>query len=212
MSYVGQRDEPLRDWSRVEEPIGLVDEPDSLPKPARMMASRRLLERRQSFLSFFHRRLERPQDAEDALQDFCMKVICAAERLRDDKKIDVWLRRILRNTLIDHYRRRAAWRRAEADYVREMQGAVLEFQADEESGCDCVAKALPMLRSDYAEILRRADLNEEPREQIATELGLTVNNVGVRLHRARRALKEKLGDIRQSCQSGGSGRCGGTVQ
>src|SRR3546814_5484831 len=58
----------------------------------------------------------------DALQDFCLKVLHAAETPEDDEKIDSWLGRILRNTLTDHYRRRAARQRAEAAYGLEKIG------------------------------------------------------------------------------------------
>ncbi|WP_137390381.1 RNA polymerase sigma factor [Rhodoligotrophos defluvii] len=165
------------------------------------IVNQRLLDCRREFLGFFRRRLNRPEDAEDALQDFCLKVVRAAETLGDDEKIDSWLGRILRNTLTDHYRRRAARQRAEAAYGLEMQTAVFEVQAEQDAKpCSCVHHALPTLRPHYAEILTRADLNEEPREQIAADLGLTTNNVGVRLHRARQALKAKLEDICPTCR------------
>lgn len=177
------------------------------PRPeeavAALIASRRLIERRQQFLGFFRQRLSRPQDAEDALQDFCVKVIRAAEHIDDDARVDGWLGRVLHHTLVDHYRRRAARQRAEADYAREMQDMVGETGADDQDPCGCIDRALPGLRPDYAEILRRADLADEPREQIARALGLTVNNVGVRLHRARRALKRKLREVCPSCASVG---------
>lgn len=165
------------------------------------IVNQRLLECRREFLDFFRRRLNRPEDAEDALQDFCLKVLRAAETLEDDEKIDPWLGRILRNTLTDHYRRRAARQRAEAAYGREVQTAVFEVQSEQGAKpCSCVRRVLPTLKPHYVEILTRADLNEEPRERIAADLGLTINNVGVRLHRARQALKAKLEDICPACR------------
>lgn len=55
--------------------------------------------------------------------------------------------------------------------------------------------------------IRRADLDEAPRERIAADLGLTANNVGVRLHRARRALKTKLEERCAGCCDGGFRSC-----
>lgn len=160
---------------------------------------RRLSEGRQSFLRFFRRRLARPEDAEDALQDFCVKVLRSADRLADDTRIDAWIGRILRNTLIDYYRRRGAWARAETAYGQEMDGAVAEQHSTEAAGCPCVHRALRTLRLEYSEILTRADLQAEPRERIATELGLTTNNIGVRLYRARRALRRILETVCGHC-------------
>src|SRR3546814_20112291 len=82
-----------------------------------------------------------------------------------------------------------------------MQTALFELPAEQDAKtCSFVQDALPTLSPHYAEILTRADLNEEPREQIAADLGLTANNVCVRLHRARQALKAKLEDICPTCR------------
>lgn len=154
---------------------------------------RRLCEGRQEFLRFFRRRLARPEDAEDAVQDFCVKALRGADRLEDASRIDAWLARILRHTLIDHYRRRAAGARVAAAYEREMETAADEPRVEDDgAACRCIHDVLPTLRPDYAEVLTLADLREEPRKRIAAQLGLTPNNVAVRLHRARRALRQKL--------------------
>jgi RNA polymerase sigma-70 factor (ECF subfamily) len=165
------------------------------------VAIRRLTECRSEFLRFFRRRLSRLEDADDAFQDFCLKVIRAAQAPDDDGRVDAWLRLVRRNTLTDHYRRRAARHRAEAAYEAETPEPMVHPGADQpDDPCRCARGLMPTLRPDYAEIIRRADLAEEPRERIAADLGLTLNNIGVRLHRARRALKAK---IEERC----AGRC-----
>ena len=170
--------------------------------------NRRLIECRRGFLRYFRRRLGRPEDAEDAFQDFCLKVI-RAERMPDDSQmIDAWLGRILRNTLVDHYRRCASRQRGEAAYERELQVAPHATEADHgERACPCIHEALPRLKPEYAEILRRAFFDEVPRARIADELGLTANNVGVRLLRARRALRHKLEENCTSCRADGFLKC-----
>lgn len=171
-------------------------------------AIRRLTECRSEFLRFFQRRLSRREDAEDAFQDFCVKVVRAAQSPDDGGKIDAWLRRVLRNTLTDYYRRRATRQRAEAAYEHEAPKSIGEVDADpDDRPCHCVRELVPTLRPDYAEIVRRADLDEEPREQIAADLGLTANNIGVRLHRARRALKEKIEERCPTCCRSGFRSC-----
>ena len=164
----------------------------------------RLTECRSEFLRFLRRRLSRPEDAEDAFQDFCLKVVRATEKPKTTGKIDAWLSRVQRNTLTDYYRRRAMRRRVEAAYGAEAPEPVVQPGTDQlENPCRCVRDLVPTLRPDYAEIVRRADLDEEPRERIAADLGLTTNNIGVRLHRARRALKERIEErCPTSCGSG----------
>lgn len=160
-----------------------------------------LAERRAEFLRYFRRNLETRSEAEDAVQDFYLKVIHHAGTLRDQRKLDAWLRQILRNTLVDHYRRRAARLRTEAALGRDPPSAVVDpGTVTEPKPCACAERELPTLRPVYADILRRADLNGQSRQTIAAELGLSVNNAEVRLHRARRALKRRL---EQSCPSCG---------
>lgn len=144
------------------------------------------------FYAYLRRRLASPEDAEDALQDFRLKAIRAAHTLAAGEKINAWLGRILRNTLVDHYRRRAVRQRAETAYAVEAASGPVFSSEPEQSQCQCIQIVLPRLRPDYAEILRLADLEELPRDKLAAARGLTVNNVNVRLHRARLALKAEL--------------------
>lgn len=170
-------------------------------------AVRRLTEYRSEFFRVFRRRLSRPEDAEDAFQEFCLNVIRASQA-PDDDKVDAWLRRVLRNTLTDYYRRRASRQRAEAAYEAEAPEAVVQPDPDQpENPYRWVRELVPTLRPDYAEIIRRADFEEEPRERIAADLGLTRNNIGVRLHRARRALKEKIEERCPTCCDGSFRSC-----
>ena len=45
----------------------------------------------------------------------------------------------------------------------------------------------------------RADVLGEPRDRLAISLGITVNNVTVRLHRARQSLKLRLEQMCRTC-------------
>src|SRR3546814_19115504 len=72
----------------------------------------------------------------------------------------------------------------------------------------CLHKILPALKPEYAEILRRVDLAEEPREAIAAALGLTIGNLTVRLHRARQALRRVLELTCETCPIHGYLDCG----
>lgn len=166
----------------------------------------RLLASEQEYLGYFRRRLNPVEDAEDAFQDFCLKVVRHAGTLEDETKIDAWLRRIRNTTLIDFYRRRASKQRAESAYEREPQWLEAEPIAAEDV-CGCVRGTLPTLRHDYVDILQRVELEQQTRDQIATELDLSKNNVGVRLHRARRALKVKIQEECPTCGDGHYREC-----
>lgn len=165
--------------------------------------NQQLLAGRRAFLGYLRRRLGSLEEAEDVLQDFSIKVIRSADSARQNEKINVWMRQILRHALIDHYRRRATRQRAEASFAREM--TIVEATDGEPAEawpCRCLHTALPRLRPDYAELLRRVDLEEVPRARIAAETGLTMNALNVRLFRARQALRQELEATCTSCRDG----------
>ena len=90
------------------------------PAPANPAVNQRLLDGRGEFLGYLRRRLGSLDEAEDALQDFSLKVIHATQSVERSEKINAWLGQILRHTLIDHYRRRASRHRAETAYALEL--------------------------------------------------------------------------------------------
>lgn len=175
----------------------VLSEPDN-----RAAVNQHLIAGKQQFLGYLRRRLGSLDEAEDVLQNFSLKVIRASQTASSDEKIDAWLGQILRHTLIDHYRRRATRLRAETAYSLEQGFEEPATEADPAGPCKCLPKALSRLGPDQAALLRRADLEEEPRTQIAANLGLTANGLNVRLHRARHALRQELESTCPSCRDG----------
>ena len=173
--------------------------------------NRRLLEGRGEFLGYLRRRLGNLDEAEDALQDFSLKVIRGTHSIEREEKINAWMGQILRHTLIDHYRRRAVRHRAETAYALER--SIVEASPEDDCDtflCRCLETALPRLKPEQAAILRRADLDEEPRASIAADLGITTNSLNVRLHRARLALKEELETSFPTCRTASFLECHAT--
>ena len=73
--------------------------------------------------------------------------------------------------------------------------------------CRCFEALLPALRPEYAQILRRVDLEGLRPVDFAAEAGLSPNNTMVRLHRARRALRERLAASCRTCAEHGCLDC-----
>lgn len=177
------------------------------PNPHRDAVLRHLIECRSEFLGFLRRRLADPQDAEDAFQDFCFKVIRSAGSAQDNERINAWLGTILRNTLTDHYRRRATRRRLSEAYANEALISPPDAPDETDPACRCIVVALPELKPAEAALVRRADLAGEPRASIAADLGITPNALGVRLHRARQVLRTKIAETCPTCGDGGFMHC-----
>jgi RNA polymerase sigma factor (sigma-70 family) len=164
----------------------------------------RLVDSHRDFLRFLERRVRDRATAEDILQAAFVRSIEKASTIRDDESVVAWFYRLLRNALVDHYRRTAREARAlehEDDptmaYEAELRGTI----------CACVDRLVPTLKPEYADIVRRVDLQEEPLADVAAALGITANNAGVRLHRARQGLKRALERSCGTCATHGCLDC-----
>lgn len=173
-------------------------------KPTDAAVRRVLVETHLDLLRFLRRRLRDEEEAEEVLQRFMLRAIERAGDLRDVRSVRAWLGRILATTIVDH--QRTAIRRRRREKAMDNDGlaqlAELSVEPDVEidaAVCDCLYQLLPTLKPEYAEVIWRADLLGEPREQIALRLGTTVNNITVRLHRARQALKVRLEQMCRIC-------------
>lgn len=151
-----------------------------------------LVESKNRFLTFLEGRLGNRADAEDLLQAAYVRAVAEGGTLRDDEKVVPWFYQLLRNLIVDHYRHRAATARLEDRLARETETtAVIEEELFREV-CRCVKDVTEALKPEYHAILLRVELQDEPLEGVASELGITPNNASVRLHRARRALRQAL--------------------
>ncbi len=118
-----------------------------------------------------------------------------------------WFYRLLRNTIVDHYRHRDAERRALAR-LGAMSSETEAPEADlERAVCQCVNDLLPTLKDDYSMLLRRVDLEGASIADVAAETGMTTNNTRVKLHRARIALRKQLQLSCGSCAEHGCLDC-----
>lgn len=170
-------------------------------KPHDAAVQRALVEARQEILLFLQQRLRDRDEAEDVLQRFSLRALERASQLRDVRTVRGWLGRILATTIVDHQRRAIRRRRREI----ELDQATLEHHAaapdPELDGaiCNCLYRLLPTLKAEYADIIWRADILGEPRDRLAASLGTSLNNITVRLHRGRQALRKRLEEMCRTC-------------
>lgn len=162
---------------------------------------RALLDGRGAFMGFLVKRLGNRADAEDVLQDFCIRVLARKDQLRDVERMDAWLYTILRSTLNDFYRKGTRRNRLAVAAAREPEEWVADAPAQMARLCTCHGGLISDLRPADSELIRRIDFGEEDRESVAADLGLSRNALGVRLHRARAALRDTLiGHCGACCQ------------
>ena len=146
------------------------------------------------FRRYLISRVGDPAIAEDILHSFCIRVMQNGTELRDPKSAIGWLYTVLRSVLMDHYRMESSRKRGECAYALDVavtSEGTASLEPDEVI-CDCVNSLVTELPTKQAELLRRIDFNEEPREHVSRDLGISNQNLRVRLHRARAALKIAL--------------------
>jgi RNA polymerase sigma factor (sigma-70 family) len=164
-----------------------------------------LLDAREKFLGYIRKRVADPELAEDLLQDSLLRAVQSAPNLRDEERLVSWFRSILRNAITDTYRRRGVERRyvgdAEADDIPD------ETEEDEAVLCACFEPLVPTLKTEYAELIQALDLAGEAPDEAAARLGISPNNLKVRRHRARQALRKRLEETCRTCATHGCLDC-----
>lgn len=161
------------------------------PEEVLRLVEMRLRAGRPGHLRFLRSRLRSREDAEDVLQEFALKAIQGSGRLTDLSKVEAWLAITLRNALFDRYRRNAGRARLQESVRAEPICAPEEPEALDRP-LDCLSRAIDGLKPETAALLRRAELQETPLKAIAADLAITANNAGVRVHRAREALRQAM--------------------
>jgi DNA-directed RNA polymerase specialized sigma24 family protein len=143
------------------------------------------------------------------LQAFALRALQRSAGLGDAERVRGWLARILATSMADYQRSTGKVRRREVAFDDEDpdHGGAAPTPEDEDAVCACLHKVLPTVRPEYAEVVRRVDLRGESRDQIAADLGKTVNSVAVRLYRGRIALKKRLEQTCSSCPEHGFFHC-----
>lgn len=164
-----------------------------------------LIKNLNTFVAFARKRIGDPHLAEDVVQDSLIKALRSDRKPARAEEVIAWFYRILRRSIIDLYRRHDVRARA----LEQFQGEPPQ-QPDavaERVLCGCVKRLLPGLPYQYREVLQRIDLEGASPVEAASALGLTPNNLTVRLHRARQRLRAKLEQNCKVCSKHGCLDC-----
>lgn len=166
----------------------------------------RLAASRAEFLGFVRSRIADPELAEDVLQSALLRAMQSADSLRDADRVVPWFYRILRNAIVDAYRRRAVQRERSVS-LEDVDLPEVPDEASETVLCACFEPLIDTLKPEYAEVLRLVDLGREAPGAAAERLGITANNLKVRRHRARAALREQIEQTCRICSDHGCLDC-----
>jgi len=166
---------------------------------------RGLVDNHRRFLALVERRVGSRDLAEEILQDAFVRSLTRGGELREAESATAWFYRVLRNALVDHYRRDGA--RARALEAVQREPADHDDEDLEREACDCVAALVDALKPEYATALRRVDLGGLSLAELARSEGITANNATVRVHRARLALRKLVTRSCGTCATHGCVDC-----
>lgn len=167
-----------------------------------------LVDNHARFLAFLERRVGRREVAEEILQEAFVRGLDKGASLREAESVTAWFYRLLRNALVDHLRRRGAEERALQLAAHEpSEEEPAPDQALMGTVCGCVRGLIETLKPEYAAAIRRVDLDGVSVQAFAAEVGISANNAGVRLHRAREALHRQLVKSCGTCTEHGCLEC-----
>ncbi len=143
-----------------------------------------------TFVAFARNRLGDHHLAEDVVQESLVKALTADRHPETDEQTTAWFYRILRRSIIDVYRKQGARSRALDRFEKEFPEK--PDQEDQRELCKCFRRLLTLVPEQYRDLLEQVDvIGNEPAE-VAAKLGLTRNNLTVKLHRARKYLRKAL--------------------
>lgn len=149
-------------------------------------------------------RIGGPNDAEDMAQDVFDKINNGLGGFQGKSKLSTWIFRIATNTAIDRSR--------SAAFKQKKEHIAIEDGTEHQAACtsasnkspvtdqlvirkemsDCVNEFIDNLPPDYKTVIVLSELEGLTNKEIAEILGISPDNVKIRLHRARAKLKAAL--------------------
>jgi RNA polymerase sigma factor (sigma-70 family) len=140
------------------------------------------------------------EDAEEIAQDIFVKAYRALADFRGGSKFSTWLYTIVRNSCISYLRKRKM-----ETIGLDHENALIPLESresgfganniEQKSRHAMVNEAIRRLSPDDHQVITLFYKGEQSLEEIGKIMGLDPNTVKVKLHRARRRLKEKIEKI-----------------
>jgi RNA polymerase sigma-70 factor (ECF subfamily) len=140
------------------------------------------------------------EDARDVVQESYLRAFRGLKRFRGDAQFTTWLYRITANCASTHLGRRTKHRHDELLDDSPIAETNPDFDPEARPDATALRERLNVALRDLPPRLRAVvvlrDVYDLPHEAIAAELGISESAAKVRLHRARRKLREHLYPLR----------------
>ncbi len=141
-------------------------------------------------------------EAEDAAQETFVKIDQSLENFRGESSLSTWIYRIATNAAMDHLRRASSKRLLLATEDKDLSSDEDTGQADNKPLLDtllirkdmndCIRGVVDSLPTDYSTVLVLSEFEGLTNSEIAEVIGISLDTVKIRLHRARTKLRKAL--------------------
>ncbi|MES0489737.1 MAG: sigma-70 family RNA polymerase sigma factor [Leptospirales bacterium] len=142
-------------------------------------------------IAAYVRRIARPEDVEDIVQESLEKIFNKHETFRGESGFSSWVFRIVSNTIADHYRRKKETTTEDGFFENlvDERSESPEQLATEKEQKGCIIEKVNTLPEQYSHILYLHYFEKMNLQDIADQIKTTVSTAKVRLHRARKRMK-----------------------
>jgi RNA polymerase sigma-70 factor (ECF subfamily) len=144
------------------------------------------------------------EDARDVVQEAYLRAFRGLKRFRGDAQFSTWMYRITANCAATYLGKRSRHRHDELTddlgVSDDRETVNPEIQVETGALRDRLQVALRTLPPRLRAVVVLRDIYDLPHEAIAAELGISESAAKVRLHRARRKLREDLFPVRSDVE------------
>ncbi|MEN9970268.1 MAG: hypothetical protein RLZZ229_476 [Actinomycetota bacterium] len=151
-----------------------------------------------------------PSDAEDLVQETFAKAFVAWAQFQQGTNLKAWLYRIMTNTHINLYNKRAKdqakgglddledWQIGNAESVTSLASRSAELEAIDNLPSETIKHALHAIPDEFRMVVYYAVVDGLPYAEIAEIMGTPVGTVMSRLHRGKKLLRKLLAEYASS--------------
>ena len=141
-------------------------------------------------------------EAEDTAQEAFVKIDRSLESFRGESSLSTWIYRIATNTAMDHLRRPSSKRPSQPTEEKDLSSDEDTGQADNKPLLDtllirkdmndCIRGVVDSLPTENSTVLVLSEFEGLTNSEIAEVIGISLDTVKIRLHRARTKLRKAL--------------------
>ncbi len=155
-------------------------------------------------VGYLHR-LVGESEAQDVAQETFVKAAKALDNFRGDSSLSTWLYRIATNAAMDHLRKPGSRHTSLAlgnapeddsprseETIPDDERPVLDTLLIRKDMNECIRGIVDSLTENYRSVLVLSELESLTNAEISEVLGISLDTVKIRLHRARTRLRKEL--------------------